>query len=208
MRHGRSGLPGVPHIPFYLPAARLSLAHNVIALRTDRMYARLIGVLEPAPAGEDVIQYMLQTLESAPCQCCIVCKQFIRAGEHFYSTKTPRLEALPKPLFIDYATSGTPVRYDYVCVPCYISGMLYDFSGPPPRDSVSDLWGMPAETPLIHLRHLEFKHNIVMLTEGSAVVKFVSSINSDFVHQVDRYLEDINPAGPRAPCTAAIIDRA
>ena len=97
--------------------------------------------------------------------------------------------------------------YDYVCVPCYTSGMRYDFSGPAPRDSVSDLFGLPAETPLIHLRHQEFKHNIIMLSEGSAVAKFVSSINSEFVHRVDRYLEDINPAGLRAPCTAAIIDR-
>ena len=86
--------------------------------------------------------------------------------------------------------------------------MIYDFRGPAPRDSVSDLWGLPAETPLIHLRHLEFKHNIIMLSEGSAVAKFASSINPDFVNRVDRYLEDINPAGPRAPCTASIIDYA
>ena len=64
MRRGRRGLPGVPHVPSYLQHD-YSFAHNVIALRTDGMYARLIGVLEPAPAGEDVIQYMLQTLESA-----------------------------------------------------------------------------------------------------------------------------------------------
>ena len=151
-----------------------------------------MGVLEPAPAGEAVIEYMLQTLRSSPCQCCVVCKAYIRAGEYFYSTQAPRLQALPKPCFIDYSSSGTPVRYDYVCVPCYTTRMIYDFRGPPPRDSVSDLWGLPAETPLIHLRHLEFRNNIVMLSEGSAVAKFASSINSDFVYRVDRYLEDIN----------------